>query len=103
MNHSYSDRCNAVEALKAIFAVVLDKKSYPRIEVVRLLDLSTDTFRGAKWRAIDVVFWAFWVKKFKRNGVRIEDHEGEALAIKFSEATVILPEEIAFEHLVGWH
>jgi len=100
---NYSDRCNVIEALKAIFPVVLNKTSFPRIEVVRLLDYQQTGFAEQKWRAADVAFWAFWVKKFKRDGVRIEDHDGKVLAVKFSEATVMLPEEIALEHVVGRH
>ncbi len=101
VEHSYSDRCNIIEAFKAIFPVLLDKTSYPLIKVVRLLDFQQVRFAEQKWRATDVVFWAFWAKKFQRNDVRVEDHEGKVLAIKFSEATVMLPEEIEFEHLIG--
>ncbi len=99
--HSYSDRCNIVESLKAIFPIVLNKTSYPRIEVIRLLDYQQTRFAEQKWRATDIAFWAFLVKKFWRYGVWIEDHEGKVLGIKFSEATVMLPEEITFECLIG--
>ncbi len=101
--HSYSVRCNAVAALKGIFPVLLDKKRYPNIKVVRLLDYQQVRFAEQKWRVIDVTFWAFWVRKFRRDDVRIEDHEGKVIAVRFSEATVMLPEEIACQHLVGWH
>ncbi|KLO16837.1 hypothetical protein SCHPADRAFT_194868 [Schizopora paradoxa] len=101
--HSYSDRCNAIEALKEVFPAVLDKKRYPRMKIVRLLDYEQTRFSEQKWRACDVSFWAFWVKKFDRDGVRIEDHEGNVLAVKFSDAKVMLPEEIAIQHLETRH
>lgn len=98
VQHSYASRCNVIQALKAIFPSLIDGKSFPSIQVLRLLDYEQSNFTEQKWRASDVVFWASWAKRLDRKGVRLEDHEGKVFAVNFSLAKVMLPEEIAIQN-----
>lgn len=100
---SYATRCDAIQALKAVFPSLSDGKRYPCIKFMRLLDYEQSQFTEQKWRASDVVFLAYWVKKFDREGPRLEDHEGEVFKVKFSQATVLLPEEMAVQYVPILH
>lgn len=64
---------------------------FPSLHTVRLLDFTPALFKERKWRSSDVVMWAFWVKRFERLNIRLEDHEGTPITVVFSEVNVFLP------------
>ena len=85
--------------LKYAFPIFLNRAMFPNVTLVRLLDFDATKFKTTKWKSPDVGLWAFWIKRFERIGVRLEDHEGNLLTLKFSEINLLLPEDIAAENL----
>lgn len=84
-----------LQALKAAFPILVDRARFPSIKSVRLLDFDQSRFRSIPWRASGVAFWAFWVKRFERLGIRLEDHTGKLIEVIFREVNVLLPEDEA--------
>ncbi|OCB88489.1 hypothetical protein A7U60_g4397 [Sanghuangporus baumii] len=82
-----------LQALRAAFPILVDRARFPSIKSVRLLDFDQSRFRSIPWRASRVAHWAFWVKRFERLGIRLEDHAGDLIEVIFREVNVLLPED----------
>ncbi|KAL5480397.1 hypothetical protein ACEPAI_1667 [Sanghuangporus weigelae] len=82
-----------LQALRAAFPILVDRARFPSIKAVRLLDFDQSRFRSIPWRASRVAHWAFWVKRFERLGIRLEDHAGDLIEVIFREVNVLLPED----------
>ena len=82
-----------LRALKSAFPILIERSRFPKIKAVRLLDFDQSRFRSIPWRVSGVTFWAFWVRRFERLGVRLEDHEGQLVKVVFRELNVLLPED----------
>lgn len=83
----------ALHALKLAFPILINRNLYPKVTAIRLLDFDQSRFRSVPWRAGRVAFWAFWVTRFERIGVRLEDHAGNLVQLVFREVNVFLPED----------
>lgn len=84
----------ALESLKRCFHTILVLGRFPSLQLVRLLDFEQSVFGRRSWSTSDVVTWAFWVTRFERLGVRLEDHEGQLIKVDFRKMNVQLPEDI---------
>ncbi|THH05553.1 hypothetical protein EW145_g4707, partial [Phellinidium pouzarii] len=82
-----------LQALGTAFPVFLNRSRFPKVTLVRLIDFDQSRFRSVPWRVAGVAFWAFWVKRFERVGVRLEDHKGDLIRVIFREVNVLLPED----------
>ncbi|KAI5122392.1 hypothetical protein M0805_002943 [Coniferiporia weirii] len=82
-----------LDALCAAFQIFLTPPLFPKVTLVRLLDFDQSRFRSVPWRVESVTKWAFWVKRFERVGVRLEDHKGDLVRVIFREINVLLPED----------
>ncbi|KAH8109135.1 hypothetical protein DFH11DRAFT_974052 [Phellopilus nigrolimitatus] len=89
-----AEQRTVLHALGAAFPMLLDRTRYPNVKLVRLLDFDQSRFRSVPWRSSGVAFWAFWVKRFERVGVRLEDHSGDLVRVVFREVNVLLPEDM---------
>lgn len=94
VERGFQEQTFVINALKQTFPLFLDRKRFPAVKLVRLLDFDGSKFKSIKWRATDIAFWAFWTKRFERMAVRLEDHEGKLITIKFSEVNILLPEDL---------
>lgn len=71
--------------------MILSAGTFPALQLVWLLDFEQERFSTRKWSPADIVLWAFWVRRFERLGVRLEDHNGQLIRTEFSEINVLLP------------
>ncbi|EJD00420.1 uncharacterized protein FOMMEDRAFT_148220 [Fomitiporia mediterranea MF3/22] len=88
-----AEQRHIVNSLRTAFPVLVNRKLYPKVKAVRLLDFDQSRFRSVPWRTSRVAFWAFWIRRFERLGIRLEDHAGELIELVFREVNVLLPED----------
>ncbi|TDL24364.1 hypothetical protein BD410DRAFT_118962 [Rickenella mellea] len=88
---SHSSVRTALDSLKYTLTLVLSR--FPSLEAVRLLDFEQERFKLRMWRSDDVVQWAFWVQRFKRREIRLEDHRGDVIDFAISDINIVLPED----------
>lgn len=65
---------------ETILPLFLDRRRFPRVHTVRLLDYDHRRYTEHGLSMREAMRWTHWVECFKRDGTKFEDHDGKPIA-----------------------